>query len=137
MTKTRRSHGHWWIALGGAALAGLAAANWGGIALALAVSRASGPATRAEGRPALLRDATWNDPASALLFRRAFSRGVPESSLLGWLDTNRFTIDRTGRHAERRIRGIPCNEQATIEWTRGPGGTIEHASATLSEAGCL
>lgn len=130
MTKTRRSPGHWWIALGGAALAGLAAANWDGIALALAVSSA-------EGRPALLRDATWNNPASALLFRRTFSRGVPESSLLGWLDTNRFTIDRTGGHAERRIRGIPCNEQATIEWTRGPGGTIEHASATLSEAGCL
>lgn len=130
MTKTRRSPGHWWIALGGAALAGLAAANWDGIALALAVSSA-------EGRPALLRDATWNDPASALLFRRTFSHGVPESSLLGWLDANRFTIDRTGGHAERRIRGVPCNEQATIEWTRGPGSAIEHASATMSEAGCL
>jgi hypothetical protein len=107
----------------------LAAANWQTVMLGVAM-------LMAEGRPALLSDAAWNDPASARRFNSRFHSGVPESELVAWLNRNKFTTGVPG-HASRSIASLPCNEQAEIAWSSRSDGTIAAASARLSEAGCL
>ena len=107
-----------------------AAANFQGLMLAIAISRS-------EQRPALLSDIReWDKPEGATAFRARFHAGVPEAELLAWLRENRFLIDRRARHAEYRIKGLPCNELARVIWSAN-GGTLRDAQATLSEAGCL
>jgi hypothetical protein len=91
----------------------------------------------AERRPALLRDASWNDAMSAQGFRSRFGRGAPEADLVTWLQSNGFSVDRPHGQAIRTIKAMPCNEVARIQWTRRANGTIDSASAILSEAGCF
>jgi len=90
----------------------------------------------AERRPALLRDAQWNDPGSARRFLKRFPAGTPEPDLTRWLDDKGFKTEAPGR-ATRIIGSLPCNELVRITWTRRPDGRIEDASAQISEAGCL
>jgi hypothetical protein len=90
-----------------------------------------------EKRPALLRDAEWNNPDTALRFNDKFAPGVPEEDLVEWLDRNRFAVDRTERRAERQIAGLPCNETIRITWKAEEPGKLRDAEATVSEAGCL
>lgn len=91
----------------------------------------------AEQRPALLKDAGWNDPASAKAFGNRFHAGVPEAELLAWLADQDFEIDRGRRTADRAIGGLPCNERAFVTWTVDAGSRLANAEAILSEAGCL
>lgn len=90
-----------------------------------------------EKRPSLLRDADWNDPASAVLFEERFRTGVAEEELLEWLKDNRFAVRPQTRRAERRIDGLPCNEAAEVTWAIDGQGDLTDAEATLTEQGCL
>lgn len=108
----------------------VAAANWQSLSLGLAVARS-------ETRPALLRNAKWNEPDSAREFQARFTPGSPEARLRAWLLANDFEIDDANRRASKRIRATPCNEHVAIEWTRGNDATIGNARATVSESGCL
>ena len=107
----------------------LAAWNWQGILLGLAVASA-------EKRPALLDDADWEKPASARQFNARFVSGAPESALLDWLSANRFEVHRKDGRAERRVRSLPCNERIEISWT-AKAKRLTAVSAMVREAGCL
>jgi hypothetical protein len=91
----------------------------------------------AESRPELLRDAEWGKQGSARLFERQFHRGTPETSLLSWLTDNRFTIDRPGARAFRRVGSLPCSERIYVRWATDVGGRLTAATATVHEAGCI
>lgn len=114
------------------ALALFTAVTWPGVPFAFAVLTAE----QSEQRPALLDDARWDEPNSDAAFRARFHAGVPEAELLTWLKQNRFTINRSGRKAEHRIGGFPCNELAEVHWSV-EGTTLRDARATIAEAGCL
>jgi hypothetical protein len=124
--KTRRT----WLALAAGALVLIVLVNLETVGLSAAI-------VMAERRPALLRDARWNDPMSAQKFRSRFGRGAPEADLVTWLQSNGFSVDRPHGQAIRTIESLPCNEVARIKWVRRANGTIDGASAILSEAGCL
>jgi hypothetical protein len=106
------------------------------IFLADRVSLASA-AVSSERRPALLADARWNDPNSAQALYRRFPVGAPSGELVYWLRKNGFTIDLSGKHAQRRIQGLPCNELVKVSWREDQQARLAQLEATVSEAGCL
>jgi hypothetical protein len=90
-----------------------------------------------EARPRLLSDAGWGAPKSAHEFNSRFGAGTPETGLIAWLQANDFAIDRRNQRAERRIKGMPCNEQVSVTWNADPAGKLTLAHANVTEAGCL
>ena len=113
-----------------ALLAGVAWLSRDALRLGLAFSAA-------ESRPALLRDARWDEEASARLFGRRFRSGVASAELLSWLNENRFDVDRAAARASRRIAALPCNERVEVRWAADKDGRLTRASALVHEAGCL
>ena len=91
----------------------------------------------AERRPSLLRDAQWDDPASAQLFQREFRAGADEEKLLTWLERNRFDIDQRAGRADRHVAGLPCNEQVAVTWAADGQGRLSESTVIVTEAGCL
>ena len=87
-------------------------------------------------RPALLRDARWDDPGSAKQFNRRFSAGADEAVLLDWLQNNRFDVDQAHKRADRLVESLPCGEFVEVSWRAGEGKLVG-AAATVTEAGCL
>lgn len=126
----KKSHRGRWIAAGAAAVAILVALNFETVIWASAV-------LLAEKRPSLLRDAKWNDPASARLFQGELSAGAEEADLLEWLEQNRFDIDRLGRRADRLVGGFPCNERVAVTWAADSRSRLQGSNAIVTEAGCL
>jgi hypothetical protein len=90
-----------------------------------------------EHRPALLKDASWDSPASAVRFERRFHAGVPERDLLAWLDDNKFAVNGPARKANRSVNGLPCNEAVSVTWTRDAAGRLVDANAVVTQIACL
>ncbi len=88
-------------------------------------------------RPALLRDADWDDPASAVRFRARFAAGTPEQALVTWLEKNRFVIDARARKAQRPVEGLPCNEDIAVEWSVDTQARLTRADAVVHQIACL
>jgi hypothetical protein len=91
----------------------------------------------AEGRPALLRDAEWDEPASAVQFMNRFPPRSSETELLEWLESNDFEIYVARGQAYKSVLSGPCGENIDVEWTRQSSGVIESAQVEVREAGCL
>ena len=106
------------------------ALNWQSILFGIAVASS-------ETRPELLNDAGWGNPGSAKHFNERFGAGAPEGDLLSWLQANDFAIDERDKRAERRVRGLPCNEIIDVVWDVNAQGALKAAAATVKEAGCL
>lgn len=112
-----------------AGVGGFAALNWQSLVFASAVAAS-------DKRPDLLRDAEWEKPGTAIVFRQRFRRGSFESSLSEWLEANHFDIDRRARRATLRVGGVPCAENVVVSWASS-NGKISASKAVISEAGCL
>lgn len=106
------------------------AANWNSFALGSAI-------VFSPKRPALLQDATWNDPHSAHAFNVRFAPGARESELTEWLREHGFKIDVEAGRAALHVYSLPCNEGIQISWTSTHERMLVEASATIREAGCL
>lgn len=119
-----------WLALALVAVVTVVALNREAIGWAIAVAMA-------ERRPAVLREAEWNEPNTAHAFMSRFAPGTQESALVAWLNSNKFTVDRDVGEAHRLVRGLPCNESIRVSWTRSADGELVSAEAHVSEAGCL
>ncbi|PVM91462.1 hypothetical protein [Caulobacter endophyticus] len=91
----------------------------------------------AERRPALLRDAKWDQPASAVRFEARFHTGAPEPELLKWLGRNSFRVNRSERSATRDIAGFPCTEALRIDWAADQAGRLTRRQATVRQIACL
>lgn len=91
----------------------------------------------AERRPELLRDAGWEDPASAQSFLARFPIGSPASELVKWLQANKFEFDKTESKASLYVRGFPCNEIINIAWSSDAAGNLTRREAFLPPGGCL
>ena len=87
-------------------------------------------------RPALLRDARWDEPDSAKQFNQRFVAGTEEALLVDWLQNNRFAVDQTQRRADRLVESLPCGELVEVSWQAREGKLLD-AAATVAEAGCL
>lgn len=87
-------------------------------------------------RPALLRDARWDEPDSAKQFNQRFVAGTEEALLVDWLQDNRFAVDQTQGRADRLIESLPCGEFVDVSWQAREGKLLD-AVATVTEAGCL
>ena len=116
--------------LAGVFAAALLIANWQGIALIVAI-------LTAEHRPALLKDAEWDAPASAARFHHRFPAGTPERDLTAWLEKNRFAVDARARTADRRVNGLPCNEAVKVDWSVDAAGRLTRVDAVVSQTACL
>lgn len=90
-----------------------------------------------EKRPALLKDAEWNAPSSAVRFGQRFAPGKPESDLTDWLSREGFDVEADQRTAEHLVAALPCNERIVVAWTVGGDRKIRTAEAEVIEAGCL
>lgn len=112
------------------AVAIVIALNWPTVALTSAV-------TSSERRPALLDDASWNEPASAALFNERFVANSSDEELVSWLEENYFEIDREALTAKKRISSLPCNEYINVTWSLSETGAIAGLNAIISEGGCL
>ena len=119
-----------WAAAGLAAALLVLALNRESLGLGLA-------AARAEQRPELLRDATWERPDSAKAFSRRFRPGTRAADLIAWLRANDFEIDAQKGSASKRVAGFPCSEEIEIGWRTHPSGLLGSARAEVREAGCL
>jgi hypothetical protein len=118
-----------WFLLAALALMLLVALTWNRLALAIGFASS-------ETRPALLNDAEWGKPDTALAFRHRFGNGSSEAELVRWLAANHFEIDGGAHRASRTVHGLPCNEDVAVSWT-ATNGTIRESKAVVSEAGCL
>ena len=119
-----------WLLLAAAlALLLFIALAWQRIARAIAFASA-------DTRPALLRDAQWGKPETAVAFQQRFGRGSSEADLVRWLESNRFQVDQSTRHASLRVEGAPCAENIAVSWN-ATGGNVDASRAVVSEAGCL
>lgn len=116
--------------LGGVFTLALLIANWQVLLVIVAV-------LGSEHRPALLKDASWDEPASALRFHDRFHAGTPERDLTAWLGKNRFAVDRGGRSADRQVNGLPCNEAIKVDWSVDAEGRLTRADAVVSQIVCL
>jgi hypothetical protein len=105
-------------------------ANWNSFALGSAI-------VLSPKRPALLRDASWDDPSSAQGFNARFAPGASEAELLDWLRENNFRIYPEQGRAALHVQSLPCNEGIQISWTSNSERMLVMASATVREAGCL
>ena len=108
----------------------LIAVNWPTVTLLSAIASS-------ERRPALLNDASWNDPASAVRFHRRFGENTSEEELAGWLKQNRFEIDHAAHIAKKRVYGLPCNEYIDVTWSSSEDHSIAELEAIISGGGCL
>lgn len=90
-----------------------------------------------EQRPELLRDAGWNDPASAKAFNARFPAGSPTSELESWLKANRFEIDPAARTARFYRSAFPCAEIIEVTWSTTPDGKLTEATALIPPGGCI
>jgi hypothetical protein len=111
------------------AVSGFVLFNWQSLLFASAVAAS-------DKRPALLRDAEWDKPETALAFRGRFRRGSSEASLMQWMKANNFKIDQQARRASLKVGGLPCAEAVAVSWTV-IDGSIGATEAVVSEAGCL
>jgi hypothetical protein len=120
----------WIIVAAVTALIAFAVFNWQGIFLGVSM-------LLADERPELIKDAGWNDPASAQKFNSRFGSGVRVGELIAWLRENEFAVNGEQSRADRRIQSLPCNENIEIEWQVDKEGLLSGAKATITEAGCL
>lgn len=97
----------------------------------------SAAALQADRRPALLNDARWDDPSSALEFSNRFPLGTDASELEVWLIANEFRINPEDGRATRIITSLPCNEEIEVEWISDANRHLLRADVTIREAGCL
>lgn len=104
--------------------------NWQRVAFGLAV-------LFAEQRPDLLKDAHWDDPASAKAFNARFPAGSLTSALEDWLAENKFEIDASGQRADTLIEGFPCMEIIEVTWASTPEGKLREAKVTIPPGSCL
>jgi hypothetical protein len=104
--------------------------NWRTVLLCAAI-------LMSEHRPALLKDASWDDPASAVRFERRFHAGAPERDLVDWLNDNKFAVNGSARKANRSVNGLPCNEDISVTWTRDAAGRLTSADAVVTQVACL
>jgi hypothetical protein len=104
--------------------------NWQTVWLCVAI-------LTSEQRPALLKEASWDDPASAVRFERRFHAGAPERDLVDWLNDNRFAVNGSARKANRAVNGLPCNEDISVTWTRDATGRLTSADAVVTQVACL
>lgn len=104
--------------------------NWPTVALTSAVASS-------ERRPALLNDASWNDPASAVRFHSRFGDNASEDELVSWLEQNRFEIDRETHAAKKRVFSLPCNEYIDVTWSTSEDKSLAELEAVISGGGCL
>ncbi|MGE0232389.1 MAG: hypothetical protein AB7O39_01765 [Flavobacteriaceae bacterium] len=88
-------------------------------------------------KPALLRDAQWQDPASAKRFNARFHAGVPAMELVEWLGENDFVIDSEYLRASLNIAGLPpCDDVVIIFWKADENDLLNEARAVVGQA-CL
>ncbi|WP_333612572.1 hypothetical protein [Brevundimonas bullata] len=126
----QRKPGRRWLIVGSlACVVVLVAFNFEALMLGAAV-------LLGDKRPALLRDARWDDPGSAKQFNQRFLAGAEEALLLEWLKNNRFAVDPASKRAERLVESLPCGEFVEVSW-RAEEGKLLDAAATVAEAGCL
>jgi len=104
--------------------------NWPIVALTSAVASS-------ERRPALLNDASWNEPASAARFYDRFGANASDRKLVSWLEENEFEIDQEARNAKKQIYSFPCNEFINVTWSLSEAGSIAGLNAIISEGRCL
>lgn len=90
-----------------------------------------------EQRPDLLKDANWNDPASAKSFNARFPAGSPTSALEDWLRANKFEIDAAGGRANSFVSGFPCSEAIEVDWSSTQDGKLTAAKAVIPSGSCL
>jgi len=119
----------WFLAAGLAGGLVLVAFNFDALILGAAV-------LFGDKRPALLRDARWDEPDSAKQFNQRFVAGTEEALLVDWLQNNRFAVDQTQRRADRLVESLPCGELVEVSWQAREGKLLD-AAATVAEAGCL
>lgn len=124
------SRGRALLLAAGITLLFVAALNWQGILLGFA-------AALSEARPALLSDARWGKPGSAHKFNSRFAAGTPETDLVAWLRANDFTVQEQSRTAERLVKGLPCNEWIQVTWSAGASKSLNGATASIRDGGCL
>lgn len=127
--KQRKLGRHWLLAAGVAGVLAIVVFNFEALMLGAAV-------LLGDKRPALLRDARWDDPDSAKQFSQRFVAGTDEALLVDWLITNRFAVDRAQKRADRLIESLPCGEFVAVSWQARSGKLVD-AAATVTEAGCL
>lgn len=108
----------------------LIAANWPKVTVTSAI-------VSSERRPALLNDASWNDPASAERFYGRFGNNPSDEELVSWLEQNGFNVDRDARIARKRVQSLPCNENIEVTWSLSATGSMTELGAIISEGGCL
>lgn len=108
----------------------LIAANWPSVAVTSAIASS-------ERRPALLNEASWNDPASAERFYGRFGNNPSDEELVSWLEQNSFDIDRDARVARKHVQSLPCNEYIEVAWSLSETGSMTELNAIISESGCL
>ena len=126
----QRKPGRRWLIVGSlACVVVLVAFNFEALMLGAAV-------LLGDKRPALLRDARWDDPGIAKQFNQRFLSGAEEALLLEWLKNNRFAVDPASKRAERLVESLPCGEFVEVSW-RAEEGKLLDAAATVAEAGCL
>jgi hypothetical protein len=114
----------------GVFLAALLIGNWRTLAVIVAI-------LTAEQRPSLLKDASWDAPASAAHFHHRFPAGTPEGELTAWLEKNRFAVNPRDRTAGRQVNGLPCNEAIKVDWSVDADGRLARSDAVVSQIACL
>jgi len=112
------------------ALSLLIAFNWPTVTLMSAI-------VSSERRPALLSDASWNEPDSAVRFYERFGGNTKGDDLVSWLERYEFEIDRQAQTANKRNYSLPCNEYIDVTWTLNDAGSIAELEAVISGGGCL
>ncbi|CAN5404060.1 hypothetical protein BH10PSE3_BH10PSE3_08750 [soil metagenome] len=117
-----------WIA--GAFALILLVANWQTALLVVA-------AVTAERRPALMKDASWEDSASAARFHAKFPAGTSEEDLLAWLSKNRFKVQAREGTADRALASFPCNENIIVNWSSDADRRLTRADAVVYQVACL
>jgi hypothetical protein len=90
-----------------------------------------------EHRPALLKDASWGEPASAARFQGRFHAGASERDLLAWLGKNRFAVNARERTAGRQVNSFPCVENIKINWSVDANRRLVRTNALVSQVACL
>jgi hypothetical protein len=90
-----------------------------------------------EHRPALLKDASWDEPASAARFQGRFHAGASERDLLVWLGKNRFAVNPRERTAGRQVNSFPCVEDIKVDWSVDANRRLVRTNALVSQVACL
>jgi hypothetical protein len=121
---------HFAAVLAGVFALALLIGNWRTLLLIVAV-------LGSEHRPALLKDAAWDEPASAARFHGRFHAGTSERDLLAWLEKNRFAVNVRERTAGRQVNGLPCVEDIKVNWSVDAERRLVRTNAVVSQVACL